>query len=161
MLPPHLADVFQMTTDQALTDLELAQLLDGALHEPGPSLSLAICDVGLIDEAVSARVFTAWASALTEHDVILPLAHDGHKLFAVVRLRTRSGVEAEMLADRLIARAADPVRVGDTLHRVKIHVGLAVATEADSGHAMVNRAFEALNRAYGVEGRNWSRALIG
>jgi hypothetical protein len=148
-----------MTTEQALTDSELAQILDAAMHEPGPTVSLAICDVGLIDQAVCDRVFTAWASALTEHDVVLPVAHENTKLFAVIRMRTRSGVEAEMLADRLIARAADPVRIGDTLHRVRIHVGVAVATETDSGGGLVARSFDALHRSYGVEGRNWARAL--
>ncbi len=147
--------------EDGLTETELSELLDAALGEPGPQISLAVADLGDVDEAVSARVFTAWATALSEHDVILPLAHTRTKLFAVIRLKTRSGVEAEMFADRLIARAADPVRVGDTLHRVRIHVGLAIATDNDHGQAMMNRAFAALDTAYGVEGRNWSRALIG
>jgi GGDEF domain-containing protein len=78
----------------------------------------------------------------------------------VIRLRTRSGVDAEMFADRLIARAADPVRVGNTLHRVRIHVGLATGTDNDNGPSMLNRAFTALDTAYGAEGRNWSAVPI-
>jgi hypothetical protein len=148
-----------MTTEQALTKTELAHLLDAALHEPGPTISLAICDIGQIEQAVSDRVFTAWAAALTEHDVVLPLAHEDAKLFAVIRFRTRSDVEADMLADRLIARAADPVRLGDTLHRVRIHVGVARATVADSGDALLARSFEKLQRSYGVEVRSTGTAL--
>jgi hypothetical protein len=148
---------------EALTQVELAQLLDGAIHEPGPRIALALCDLGPIDESVSAKVLVKWAGALTEHDVVLPLddeEHGEHKMVAVIRMRARSGVEAEMLADKLIARASDAVRVGDTLHRVQVHVGLAQATLDDSGDALLERAQAALQQSYGADGRNWARALL-
>ncbi len=153
------ADTLRMSTE-ALTPVELAQLLHGAINEPGPTIALAICDLGPIDESVAARVFTRWVGALSEHDVVLPLDDAEHKMVAVIRMRARSGVEAEMLADKLIARASDAVRVGDTLHRVQVHVGLAQAVDGDTGDALLTRAQEALRLSYGVDGRNWARVLV-
>jgi hypothetical protein len=154
------ADLYKMSTEQALTHLELAQLLDGAINEPGPAIALALCDLGPINQSVADRVFTRWVGALTEHDVVLPLDDADHKLVAVIRMRARSGVEAEMLADKLIARASDAVRVGDTLHRVQVHVGLAQAVRDDTGQSLLARANDALQQSYGVDGRNWARVLI-
>ncbi len=142
-----------------LTRQEIAQLLDGSLNEPGPRIGVAVCDLGDVPDAVSARVVTTWAGALTDHDVVLPFMDGRRRVVAVIRLRVRSGVEAEALADRLIARASDPVRVNGELLRVRPHVGISIATPGDSGHALLDRAFTALETAYGVGARRWSRAL--
>jgi GGDEF domain-containing protein len=148
------------TTDlEPLTRDEIAMLLEGAMNEPGPRIGVAVCDLGDVTDAVAARVVTTWAGALTDHDIVLPFKDGRRRVVAVIRLRVRSGVEAEALADRLIARASDPIRVEGELTRVRPHVGIAVAATKDSGVALLDRAFNALETAYGVGGRRWSRSL--
>lgn len=138
---------------------EIAELLEGSLREPGPRIGVAVCDLGDVSDAVAARVVTTWAGALTDHDVVLPFKDGRRRVVAVIRLRVRSAVETEALADRLIARASDPMRVNGELLRVRPHVGISTATYHDSGVALLDRAFSALESAYGVGGRRWSRAL--
>ena len=131
------------------------------MNEPGPRIGVAVCDLGDVTDAVAARVVTTWAGALTAYDIVLPFKDGRRRVVAVIRLRVRSGVEAEALADRLIARASDPIRVEGELTRVRPHVGIAIATTKDSGVALLDRAFNALETAYGVGGRRWSRSLHG
>jgi hypothetical protein len=158
----HLMDALQLFDGARTT--ELAEFLEGCLQAgleltgstTGP-LAIALCDLGTPPLAVRDRLITTWSAALKETDVVLPVASEGRCIVAVLRHGVQSGVEAEMLVDKLLARAHDPIRIDGASYRVRPYVGIAVSRINEEPEALLQRALAALDRAYGADGRSWDR----
>jgi hypothetical protein len=142
-----------------IQNTELQGFLEGCLHiglEPG-SLAVALCDLGRPPIAVRNRLITTWSTALKETDVVLPVASQGRCIVAVLRHSVKSGVEADMLVDKLLARAHVPIRIDGASYRIRPYVGIAVSRTNEEAEALLRRALNALDRAYGADGRSSNR----
>jgi GGDEF domain-containing protein len=107
-----------------------------------------------ITEQAVARVCEIWDAVLRPSDQLFQLTT---ARLGIVRSPLASAVDAETLADRLIARCTDPLRLGTVRVRARVHVGLAISQPHHQGTHLISIATAALERAVTANERDWLR----
>lgn len=166
----HRALVTAATTDP-LTGLANRSQLAAAIDADRSSLSAVLfCDLDdfkvvndrfghLVGDQVLGEVARRLATAVRGGDV---LARIGGDEFAVHCPALRDAVDAELVADRIVAVLDVPIEAGGSLHRIGASVGVAVVAREDRARASVEEllglADRALYRAKEQGKGRWVRA---